>query len=103
MRSAAPDSQESGLQDHRKSFNHMPTALKHSGQAAAWLERQRRFMDEHLMAWVPAHCERLAGKAGTPFYAAVATVVGRACRIDREDIAGLINLERAPVASEHAG
>jgi TorA maturation chaperone TorD len=63
-----------------------------AGMAPAWLRRQQRFMDEHLLAWVPAHCERLAAQARTPFYGSVATLLARACRIDRNDIAALMEM-----------
>lgn len=63
-----------------------------AGMAPTWLRRQQRFMDEHLLAWVPAHCERLAARAGTPFYGSVATLLARACRIDRNDIAALMEM-----------
>lgn len=56
------------------------------GLAPMWLKRQQRFMDEHLMCWVPAHCDRLAAQAATPFYAAVATLLSHACLLDREDL-----------------
>jgi putative dimethyl sulfoxide reductase chaperone len=68
-----------------------------AGMAPAWLRRQRRFMDEHLLAWVPAHCECLAAQAATPFYGSVATLLARACRIDRDDIAA--SLETTPAAT----
>ncbi len=55
--------------------------------AAGWVEREQRFLDEHLLAWVPRHCERLAQTAGTPFYRAAASLIGRACLVDREDVA----------------
>jgi len=58
--------------------------------AAGWVERERRFLDEHLLAWVPRHCERLALVAETPFYRAVVSLIGRACLVDREDVALLI-------------
>jgi TorA maturation chaperone TorD len=67
-----------------------------TGVAPAWLLRQQRFMDEHLLAWVPVHCERLAARAATPFYAALATLLAQACRVDREDL-GLL-LQAAPAA-----
>ncbi len=73
-----------------------------AGLAAAWVERQRRFMDEHLLAWVPAHCELLASKAVTPFYAAAAALLSRACNLDREDIDRLTELGRRTAAPEPA-
>ena len=59
-------------------------------RAAAWVERERSFLDEHVLAWVPRHCERLAQEAETMFYRAAAALIGRACLVDREDVALLI-------------
>lgn len=58
--------------------------------AACWVERERRFLDEHLLAWVPQHCERLATVAETPFYRALVSLIGRACFVDREDVTLLL-------------
>lgn len=57
------------------------------GLAAQWLLLQKRFLDDHLLRWVPAHCERLSTMAQTPFYAALALLLGRACLLDRGDLA----------------
>lgn len=59
--------------------------------AAGWVERERRFLDEHLLAWVPRHCEQLAQTAETPFYRAVASLIGRASLVDREDVKLLLD------------
>jgi TorA maturation chaperone TorD len=69
-----------------------------AGLAPAWLQRQQRFMDEHLLAWVPAHCTRLSTQACTPFYAALATLLSQACRVDREDLGVL--MQAVPTARE---
>jgi TorA maturation chaperone TorD len=69
-----------------------------AGLAPAWLQRQQRFMDEHLLAWVPAHCERLAAKAATPFHAALARLLAQACRVDREDLSAL--MQATPAAQD---
>jgi len=58
--------------------------------AAACVGREQRFLDEHLLAWVPQHCERLAQAAQTPFYRAAASLIGRACVVDREDVTLLL-------------
>lgn len=68
-----------------------------AGEAPAWLDRQRRFLDDHLLAWVPEHCMRIAAHAGTPFYAAIASLVARACQVDRRDLAELIAMQAASV------
>jgi TorA maturation chaperone TorD len=57
-----------------------------TGKAAQWLALQRSFLDAHVLPWVPAHCERLAAASSTPFYAALAHLVGAACRLDRADL-----------------
>ena len=62
-----------------------------AGMAGQWLARQRQFLDAHVLQWVPAHCERLAEAAGTPFYAAVARLVGAACMLDSADLAQMSN------------
>lgn len=59
--------------------------------AASWVERERRFLDEHLLAWAPRHCKRLAQVAETPFYRAVVSLIGRACLADREDVTLLLD------------
>lgn len=73
-----------------------------SGLAPAWLRRQQRFMDEHLLAWVPAHCDRLAARAATPFWAALVTLLGRACRNDRDDLTTLMEAAAEGVSLEPA-
>ncbi len=59
--------------------------------AAGWVERERRFLDEHLLAWVPRHCERLAPIAETPFYRALVSLIGRAGLGEREDATRLLD------------
>lgn len=54
--------------------------------AAVWVDRERRFLDEHLLAWVPQYCASLAQAAQTAFYRAAASLIGEACLLDREDI-----------------
>jgi len=57
-----------------------------AGLAAQWLARQRHFLDQHLLCWLPTHCERLSKMAKTPFYAALFTLLGQACSLDRSDL-----------------
>ena len=36
---------------------------------ASWCrEAQRKFLDEHLLAWVPRFCGKVVAMAGQPFY-----------------------------------
>jgi putative dimethyl sulfoxide reductase chaperone len=65
-------------------------------QVFALLGHQRRFLDDHLLAWVPTYCERIAGEAREPFFAAVARMTSEALSLDRENIDDL--LRAAPSA-----
>lgn len=58
-----------------------------AGAAGQWLARQRRFLDDHVLNWVPAHCERLGGLARTSFYSALFALLRRACLLDCSDLA----------------
>lgn len=53
-------------------------------EALEWQDRQREFLDEHLLAWAPAHCSKVADMAQTEYHRAVATLVAGACRLDAE-------------------
>jgi TorA maturation chaperone TorD len=96
-----PPAPESGPPDHMGAelrflslACHQEMAAWHAGDratAACWVERERRFLDEHLLAWVPRHCECLGQVAETPFYCAVVSLIGRACLVDREDVTLLLD------------
>lgn len=51
-------------------------------EALEWVDRQREFLDEHLLAWVPGHCSKVADMAHTEYHRAVANLVAGACRLD---------------------
>lgn len=57
--------------------------------ALAGVERERAFLDDHVLKWVPEHCERLLALAESPYHRAMFTLIGRACLIDRDDVAEL--------------
>jgi len=45
---------------------------------AEWaLNRQTRFLEEHLLAWVPDYCAHIAREAREPLYGALARVTGQ--------------------------
>jgi putative dimethyl sulfoxide reductase chaperone len=52
--------------------------------AAEWLGREARFMDEHLLGWVPEYCALAASESREPFYAAAAGLTAAACLHDRD-------------------
>jgi len=43
-------------------------------EVAALRDAQRQFLQDHLLAWVPAYCERLQREAQEDFYAAAASL-----------------------------
>ena len=59
------------------------------GAAATWIERERAFLDEHVLQWVPEHCQRLVALAESSYHRAVFSLIARACMVDRDDVAEL--------------
>ena len=45
-----------------------------------------RFLDQHVLRWVPEYCQKAESMAETPFYSALLVLTPRACMLDREDI-----------------
>ena len=67
--------------------------------AIAWLERERSFLDEHVLSWAPAYCASLATRSTASYYTALARLIAEGCTVDREDLAVLLNVApRTPLA-----
>jgi TorA maturation chaperone TorD len=66
-----------------------------SERVRALLAHQQRFLDDHLLSWVPAWCGRIATESREPFFAAVAHVTAESLALDREYIDDLLR-EAAP-------
>ena len=60
------------------------------------VERERAFLDDHVLRWLPDHCEKLVAAANGPYHRAVLTLVARACLLDRDDV------EELPLADRTA-
>ena len=71
-----------------------------AGLAAQWLAMQRRFLESHLLNWVPEHCERLAAMAKTPFYKALAQLLSAACQLDQGDLVKVSERIGQPMAAD---
>jgi TorA maturation chaperone TorD len=69
------------------------------GGASDWLERTARFLDEHLLVWLPDHGAAIARAAREPFYAAAARLAVEACRLDRADVGNLLEAASARPAA----
>ena len=61
-----------------------------SDRLRAVLTHQQRFLDDHLLAWVPTYCERIATEAREPFFTAVVRMTAEAIALDRENIDDLL-------------
>ena len=94
-----PPAPEVGPADHLGSELRLLALLCHregeawqAGDRAAALasvEGERAFLDDHVLRWVPQHCERLLAFAESPYHRAMLALIGRACLIDRDDVAEL--------------
>lgn len=54
--------------------------------AMDWVHRERDFLDQHVLRWIPEYCEKAESIAKTTFYRALLALTPRACMLDREDI-----------------
>ena len=54
--------------------------------AMEWVHRERDFLDQHVLRWIPEYCEKAESIAKTAFYRALLALTPRACMLDREDI-----------------
>ena len=61
-----------------------------SAAAIAWLERERAFLDDHVLAWAPAYCMSLASRSKESCYEALARFIAEACALDREELAVIL-------------
>jgi TorA maturation chaperone TorD len=51
---------------------------------------QRRFLDEHLLRWVPGYCRRIKSESVEPFYAGAAMITEKALAADRALLGDLL-------------
>ena len=58
--------------------------------AMDWVRRERDFLDQHVLRWVPEYCQKATGMAETPFYRSLLSLMPRACALDREDIDAIL-------------
>ncbi|MBI4184122.1 MAG: molecular chaperone TorD family protein [Proteobacteria bacterium] len=61
-----------------------------SREAVVILGRERRFLDEHLLRWVPDYCRVLAKESREPAYAAIASLAGQEVSLDAETVRGVL-------------
>lgn len=63
------------------------------------LPEAARFLDEHLLRWLPRFAERVSARCATPFYAGAARLTAAYCDELRDLLAGLLRAPR-PSAEE---
>jgi putative dimethyl sulfoxide reductase chaperone len=59
-------------------------SVEDSAAAVRRRQEQTAFLDEHLLAWVPAYCRLMGGMTAEPFYRTVAELTEETLREDRQ-------------------
>ncbi len=57
-----------------------------AGKAASCRQVEKKFIEEHLIRWVPAFCEMVIQEAELPFYQAVATLTRSFIEFEMEEM-----------------
>ena len=60
--------------------------------ACDWLRREREFLDQHILSWVPDYCAELDSLAHKPLYRALLALTPLACQNDRQDIDDMLDV-----------
>jgi TorA maturation chaperone TorD len=95
------DSDYKGLPDHisvELEFMHQLTLR----EKQAWrdededgaldcLKTEKRFIEEHLVRWVPAFCDKVTREAELPFYREMAALTKNFIEFDREEVEGYVD------------
>lgn len=68
-------------------------AARDEPEAMGLLEREMRFLEQHVLAWVPSLCDALGTVTAHRFYVAVVRLTSDACTSDRDEIASLLRAE----------
>ena len=59
--------------------------------ATSWLQRERRFLDEHLLQWVPDYCALLMRTSRLDFYCGLAEFTTAMLLCERQHLASLLS------------
>lgn len=66
--------------------------------ALAWLEREKAFLRDHLVQWIPAFCDGLVTSTEAPFYRQVAVALKEFVGLDAERVKALTGLLQEALA-----
>jgi putative dimethyl sulfoxide reductase chaperone len=55
------------------------------------LAAQRKFIEDHLRAWVPAYCHRVQGSTRSPYFQAVAGLTAASIEQDALQVSAMLN------------
>ena len=97
------ESDYKGLPDHISVEFELMEALTRR-EAVAWSENdktaalrcidvQRKFLEEHLIRWIPPFCKKVVKKAESPFYRAFAELTQRFIQYENEEITTMETVE----------
>ena len=97
----SPPLPEAAPPDHLSAeLRFLAIACYHEGQAwdggdlqaaCDWLQRERDFLDQHILCWVPDYCAKLDDLAHKPLYHALLVLTPLACQNDRQDIDNILD------------
>ena len=57
---------------------------------SAWLQRERNFLQDHVITWLPDYCDSAAARAATPLYSSGLRLVAATCRADLDDVMAML-------------
>jgi putative dimethyl sulfoxide reductase chaperone len=70
--------------------------------ATSWLQRERRFLDEHLLQWAPDYCALLTRETRLDFYRGLAALTTGMLLCERQHVASLLARSPAATAEEYS-
>ena len=56
-------------------------------QALAYLENEKKFIENHLAGWIPAFCDKVINKAELPFYRVMAELTQKFIEFEKNEVA----------------
>jgi len=56
------------------------------GMALICLENEKKFVEEHLVRWIPDFCEKVIGEAASPFYREMAKFTKKFIEFEKNEV-----------------
>lgn len=59
--------------------------------ALGWIQHEQRFLDEHILQWVPALCDAVRSNTKEPYFVCLSDLAKEACISDRKAVTQLLS------------